>query len=219
MAGGYPFLNTVKDPAIRQALKAAWDTILKTEKDLAALTAIAVTAADTLDAKGARVIDVGTPEAARDAVPLNYLFNIVHSLQHNNLQALQGGRQTSDGGEYYHLTAAEHTVLAAVAAPSSGTVTQNTDKSTAVTLDTQVGDITMDAANLAADTVVSFTLNNSVITAGSVLVLNHISGGTLGAYTVTYTPGGGSATISLTNISTGALAEAVVLRFLVLPGA
>lgn len=221
MAGGYPFLNKVKDPATFQALKAAWDQILASQAALARLAAIAVTvgSGESLNARGQRVINVATPTAAADAVPLNYLYNIVNSLQHNNLQALQGGQHTNEGGEFYHLTAEEYGVLAALAAPSSGSQTQATSKATAVTLDAQVGDITMDAANLAADTVVSFTLNNSFITAGSVLVINHVSAGTLGAYIVTYTPAGGSATIYLTNISTGALAEAIVLRFLVLPGA
>ena len=59
-----------------------------------------------------------------------------------------------------------------------GTVTQATSKSTAVTLPKKCGQITMNAAELAVDTVVSFTLTNTEIAAGDLLVLNHVSGGT-----------------------------------------
>src|SRR5688572_7076039 len=134
MAGGYPGLNKVTDPFTRAALKSAWDQILATQARLTALIAIAstVTPDSPLNARNQRVINLATPEAAADAVPLNYFAAIVNNLQHNNLQALQGGLATTEGGEYYHLTAAAYGVLVALADPSSGSQTQATDKTTTV---------------------------------------------------------------------------------------
>ncbi len=65
---------------------------------------------------------------------------------------------------------------------SGGTVTQATSKATAVTLSKSTGQITLDGAALAASTTVSFTLTNTVIEAGDILIMNHISGGTAGSY-------------------------------------
>ena len=59
-------------------------------------------------------------------------------------------------------------------AEASGTVTQLTDKSTAVTLNKSAGQITMNNAALANVTNVSFTLNNSIISAKDVVILNFI---------------------------------------------
>jgi len=98
-------------------------------------------------------------------------------------------------------------------AVGQGTVTQDTSKSTAVTLDKPAGQITMNAASLAGATNVTFTLNNSYISANDVIVLN-VNGGTTAAYNVyTSVLGAGSASITLRNITAGALAEAVVLNF------
>ena len=59
-------------------------------------------------------------------------------------------------------------------------------------------------------------MTNSTVEAGDVIVFNHISGGTLGSYTVNASCAAGSAVIYLRNITAGALAEAVVLRFAVI---
>ena len=99
---------------------------------------------------------------------------------------------------------------------SGGVVTQITDKSTAVTLDKTNGSITMDADSLAAATTVSFTLTNSTIEAGDILVMNHISGGTAGSYTLNAQSAAGSASINVRNVTAGALAEAIVIRFAVI---
>jgi hypothetical protein len=99
-----------------------------------------------------------------------------------------------------------------------GTVTQSTSKSTAVTLNKPTGEITLNAASLAANTSVTFTLTNNTIASTDVLHINHSSGGTPGAYTVSPQCGNGSATITLRNVTAGALAEAVVLRFVLLKG-
>ena len=94
-----------------------------------------------------------------------------------------------------------------------GTVTQATSKSTGVTLNKLTGDITLNAASLAAGTVVSFVLTNSNIAASSLVNVAHNSAGTMAGYTIAATPSAGSATIYVRNNTAGALAEAIVLRF------
>ena len=98
---------------------------------------------------------------------------------------------------------------------TGGTVTQGTSKSTAVTLSKATGQITMNAAALAASTTVSFVLTNTLIAATDLLVLNHVSGGTAGAYTLNAQAAAGSATINVRNVSLGSLSEAIVIGFAV----
>jgi hypothetical protein len=102
-------------------------------------------------------------------------------------------------------------------AAAQGTITQATDKSTAVTLNKPAGRITMNGAALAANTAVSFTLNNSFISANDVLVVNVSAGGTAGAYT-TYISSmtAGSAVVTLRNMTGGSLSEAVVLNYAII---
>lgn len=99
---------------------------------------------------------------------------------------------------------------------SGGAQTQATSKSTAVTSNTVTTAITMNAASLAAATVVSFTFTNSAIAATDTVIVTHSSGGTGGAYTTTAFPAAGSATIYVRNNTAGALAEAIVLRVTVI---
>ena len=98
----------------------------------------------------------------------------------------------------------------------SSSVTQATNKSTGVTLNAPCGRITMNGAALGATTIVSFTLTNSSIAATDLLVLNHVSGGTVGAYVLNAQAAAGSAVINVTNITAGSLSEAVVIGFAVI---
>lgn len=102
---------------------------------------------------------------------------------------------------------------------SGGTVTQLTSKSTGVTLSNGTGQITLNNAALAANTTVSFTLTNTLIAATDVLVMNHVSGGTAGAYTLNAQCAAGSASINVRNVTAGSLSEAIVLQFVVIKGA
>jgi hypothetical protein len=103
------------------------------------------------------------------------------------------------------------------AAGAGGTVTQATNKATAVTLNKITGEITLNAAALAAGTIVTFVLNNSTIAANDVIVINHVSAGTFGAYTVNArATGAGTASIAIRNNSAGSLSEAIVIRFAVI---
>lgn len=98
---------------------------------------------------------------------------------------------------------------------AQGTVTQATDKSTAVTLNKSAGRITMNNASLATATNATFTLNNSFISANDTVILT-ISGGqaTPGSYNVFANAlSAGSVSITLRNISGGTLSEAVIINF------
>jgi hypothetical protein len=101
---------------------------------------------------------------------------------------------------------------------AQGTVTQLTDKSTAVTLNKSAGRITMNNASLATATNATFTLNNSFISANDVIILT-ISGGqaTPGSYNVFANAlGAGTVSITLRNISGGTLSEAIVVNFAII---
>ena len=103
---------------------------------------------------------------------------------------------------------------------AQGTVTQATSKSTGVTLNKSAGRITMNAAELAANTAVSFTLTNSLISTNDTIIVNVSGGGTVAAYT-TYVSSmtAGSAVITLRNMTGGALSEAVILNYAIIHGA
>jgi hypothetical protein len=100
---------------------------------------------------------------------------------------------------------------------AGGAQTQGTSKSTTVTSNTICGAITMHAAELAAGATVGFQLTNSAIAATDVVVVSIKSGGTNSSYrTQVAAVGAGSCRIELTNITGGALSEAVVLNFAVI---
>lgn len=101
-----------------------------------------------------------------------------------------------------------------------GTVTQATNKTTGVTLNTHTGQITMNGAALAAAAEATFTVTNSVVEAQSIVLVHHGSAGTSGAYLAQCTAvASGSFDITVSNVSAGSLSEAIVLHFAVLHGA
>ncbi len=103
-------------------------------------------------------------------------------------------------------------------AAAQSTVTQATSKSTAVTLNKSAGQITMNNAALGATTNVAFTLNNSLISAKDVVIIN-VAGGTAATDSYNCWVSGhaaGSCTIVVRNITAGSLSEAVVLNFAVI---
>ena len=106
-------------------------------------------------------------------------------------------------------------------AAAQGTVTQATDKSTGVTLNKSAGQITMNAAALAAATNVTFTLTNSLLSAKDVVIVNVASANaTAGAYNAWISSMlAGSCTITLRNITAGSLSEAVVINYAIIHGA
>ena len=106
-------------------------------------------------------------------------------------------------------------------AGAGGTVTQATSKSTAVTLNKPTGQITMNAAALAASTSVQFVLNNNLITSSADnVILTIAGGGSAGAYiaSVYNVSGAGNCSINLRNMTAGSLSEAVILNFAIIKG-
>lgn len=122
-------------------------------------------------------------------------------------------RVAVDGTDRFQVNASGIKVM------QGGTVTQATDKATGVTLSKATGQITMNNAALAAATVVTFALTNTLIEAGDVLILNHVSGGTAGAYTLNAQCGAGTADINVRNATAGSLGEAIVIGFVLVKGA
>lgn len=105
-------------------------------------------------------------------------------------------------------------------AAAQGTVTQATDKSTAVTLNKSAGQITMSSASLAATTNVTFTLNNSLLSGKDVMIVNVTGVATASAYNCwVANMTTGSASITLRNTTGGALSEAVIINFAIIHGA
>tara|TARA_B100000214_G_scaffold233610_1_gene170603 strand:- start:5795 stop:6160 length:366 start_codon:yes stop_codon:yes gene_type:complete len=101
-----------------------------------------------------------------------------------------------------------------------GTVTQATNKTTGVTLNTESGQITMNNAALADAAEATFTVTNSKIAATDVVVACHGSAGTAGAYLVNAnTMAAGSFKVTVANVSGGGLSEAIVINFVALKGA
>jgi hypothetical protein len=98
-----------------------------------------------------------------------------------------------------------------------GAVTQATSKSTAVTLNTRTGVITMHNAALNASASVQFTLNNDKISGTNVVICNQGTGGTSGSYAVSCVDVSvGSAIFRVTNTTGGSLSEAVTINFAVI---
>ena len=106
-----------------------------------------------------------------------------------------------------------------VGSDQTGSVTQATNKGTAVTLNKVAGVVTMNNAALAAAAEVSFTVTNSECTASDVVIVNHASAGTAGSYLVqANTIAAGSFKITVSNVSGGSLSEAIVLKYCIIKG-
>ena len=106
-----------------------------------------------------------------------------------------------------------------VGSDQTGSVTQATNKGTAVTLNKVAGVVTMNGAALAAAAEVSFAITNSTCTASDNIVVNHASAGTAGSYLVqANTIAAGSFKITVSNVSGGSLSEAIVLNYKIIKG-
>lgn len=106
------------------------------------------------------------------------------------------------------------------AAGAGGTVTQLTNKSTAVTLNKVTGRITTAADALAGNTTVFFTLNNSVLNDADILQVNlKDSVAADGTYQVWVTTvGTGLARIAIRNITGSSASSAIAINFAVVRG-
>jgi hypothetical protein len=103
---------------------------------------------------------------------------------------------------------------------AGGVVTQATSKATGVTLNKLSGQITTHNAALAAGAEVSFTVTNNQVAATDVPCIAWASGGTAGVYAVDVTAvGSGSFRITISNLHTASLSEAIVINFVIVKGA
>lgn len=97
---------------------------------------------------------------------------------------------------------------------STGTVTQLVSKITSVTIDSVCGLITTHNASLAAGATVTFMVDNGSFQYNDIPILAIKSGATAGAYNIWISSSGNLFfNISIKNISVGALAEAISIKF------
>lgn len=104
---------------------------------------------------------------------------------------------------------------------AGGTGTQSTNKTTTTTLTPSAcicGTVTTNNAALGSATIVSFDVTNTAVATTDLVIANHISGGTLGGYTVNARAGSGKFSIDLRNNTGGSLSEALVIAFAVIKG-
>ena len=100
---------------------------------------------------------------------------------------------------------------------AGSTVTQTGNKSEPVSLNFICGRITTASATLNAGAEVSFTFNNEEIDATDVVIVNIASGATAGAYNIQVDAvATNSCRISISNLSSGNLSEALVLNYAVI---
>ena len=100
-----------------------------------------------------------------------------------------------------------------------GAVTQETSKSTGVTLSKPCGAITTDDAELAGAAEVSFEVTNTLVAATDVVVVCVKSGASTGTYVASVSAvAAGSFTITLSNLGSTA-SEALVINFAVIKAA
>jgi len=100
---------------------------------------------------------------------------------------------------------------------TGSSVTQQTSKTTAVTLNNIEGEIILSNSSLAANTIENFNLINSTIRPNDVILCQRKSGGTGRSYRI-YVDSvyNGGCFISIQNLTAGALAESVTIQYKVL---
>ena len=100
------------------------------------------------------------------------------------------------------------------AANAFGTVTQQNNKTTGVTLNTPSGQITTANAQMAPNANAVFVVTCSACSTRDVVVVSVASGGTLGAYNAFIAAvANGSFTIELKNVTNNAYSEAIKLNY------
>ncbi len=102
---------------------------------------------------------------------------------------------------------------------NGGSVTQATNKTTGVTLNSESGVITMNNAALGAAAEATFEVTNDKVAAADIPTLAIASVGTAGSYIAGVTAvAAGSFKITVTNVSAGSLSEALVINFGLIKG-
>jgi hypothetical protein len=186
------------------------DPITYTKLNLLAQPTVAAVGPNDVTTTTIADLNVTTGKLANNAVTL---AKVVAAARNNTFLA----RSTAGDGNYEAVDTT--TTGLGFYTGAGGTVTQATSKATAFTLNAMCGQITTATDSLAAATIVSSTWTNSKIAATDVVIVNHKSGGTVGAYTFNVSCGSGTATFYIRNaIPAGALVESLVLSFVVIKG-
>ena len=170
----------------------------------AKIAALAVTSAElAADAvTTAKVLDNNVTIAKIVAAGANNTFLARSTTGAGNYEALD---TTTTGLGYY--------------TGAGGEVSQLTSKATAITLNKVCGEITTFGDTLNANTIVSAVWYNTRIYTSDVVIINHKSGGTIGAYTFNVSCIlNGAATLTIRNNTASPLSEALVLNFAVIKG-
>jgi hypothetical protein len=186
------------------------DPITYTKLNLLAQPTVAAIGPNDVTTTTIADLNVTTGKLANNAVTL---AKVVAAASNNTFLA----RSTTGAGNYEAVDTT--TTGLGFYTGAGGTVTQATSKATAFTLNTMCGQITTAADSLAHTAIVSAVWTNSKIAATDVVIINHKSGGTIGAYVFNVSCGAGAATLYITNNETaGSLSEALVLSFVVIKG-
>lgn len=151
------------------------------------------------------------------SVTPGFVFSSTSAVDATNLNLLGQPTVTPDTGEITNTMLASSNGIGYVTG-TGGTVTQATSKATAFTLSKPCGQITTAADALNAGVIVSATWTNTKIAATDVVIINHLSGGTVGSYTFNVACAAGSATLYIRNATAGNLTETLVLSFAVIKG-
>lgn len=216
---GNPTLNDWFNQSVKTTASPTFANMTMTGGAFSGPTSYGFTATGTTIASYGTSQSVGLMQVANSSGALAFGLSTTTALFQNSAGSIlefqvSGGAVTLDvraGG----FTAAG-TIGVGYRTGAGGTVTQLTSKSTGVTLNKTTGQITLNGAALAADTTVSFTLTNSTIASGDIMVMNHISTGTAGAYLLNAQCGSGTASVNVRNITAGSLSEAIVIAFAVI---
>jgi hypothetical protein len=98
-----------------------------------------------------------------------------------------------------------------------GTVTQQNNKTTGVTINTPSGQITTANAQMAPNANAVFVVTCSAVSARDAVVANVASGGTLGAYNIFVASiADGSFTLELKNVTNNAYSEVIKLNYIII---
>lgn len=140
-------------------------------------------------------------------------FASTTAITHTNLNLAAQPTVTLDTNETYTTTA-----TLGYRTGAGGTVTQQTSKATAFTLNKICGQITTAGDILNAATIVTAVWTNTTIAATDIVVFTHVSGGTVGAYSFNAACSAGSASFTIRNNTAGNLTETLVIGYVVIKG-
>ncbi len=191
-------------------------------------TGSATAALADFTAAGRALVDDASASAQRTTLGLGTSAVIDTGTSGTKVSLLDGANTWSGANGFQAVTATSVAATGLVKSSSAsagigyatgagGTVTQGTNKGTDVTLDKTCGTIITHNASLAGNASISFAVNNSAVLATDAINVTLASGHTVNSYRVH--PDGVSAgqfRVLISNITAGALAQALTLNFAII---